>query len=132
MNKLIMFLVATAYAAAITVRGASYSTEATMTRQREKGTYEVIVRVSHLVEQGGKVIEELIEQPKITSAPGVPASLHCGAQPSDRDYNDIENVTVDVSWPEIGKQSFSVCKVVVKLGDKVVSRTKTRVTVEQR
>jgi hypothetical protein len=103
-----------------------------MTRQKDKGTYEVIVRVSHLVEQGGKVIEELIEQPKITSAPGVPASLHCGVQPSDRDYSKRENVTVDVSWPEAGKQDFAVCTVVVKLGDKVVSKTKTRVTVEEK
>jgi hypothetical protein len=132
MNKLITLLVATACVVASTAVAGSYSTEATMTRQKDKGTYEVVVRVSHLVEKDGKVVEELIEQPKITSAPGVPASLHCGVQPSDRDYKKRENVSVDVSWPETGKQDFAVCTVVVKLGDRIVSKTKTRVTVEER
>ena len=132
MNKLITLLVGIACMVAITAVAASYSTDATMTRQKDKGTYEVLVRVSHLVEQNGKITEELIEQPKITSAPGVPASLYCGVQPSDRDYKKKENVSVDVSWPEAGKQDFAVCTVVVKLGDKVVSKTKTRVTVEEK
>jgi len=132
MKKLIILLVATACAAASTAVAASYSTEATMTRQKDKGTYEVVVRVSHLVERDGKIIEELIEQPKITSAPGVPASLHCGLQPSDRDYTKRENVSVDVSWPKAGKQDFAVCTVVVKLGETIVSKTKTRVTVEEK
>ncbi len=132
MNKLITRLVATACMAASTAVAASYSTEATMTRQKDKGTYEVVVRVSKLAEQNGKIIEELIEQPKITSAPGVPASLYCGVQPSDRDYKKRENVGVDVSWPEAGKQDFAVCTVVVKVGDRIVSKTKTRVAVEER
>ena len=132
MNKLITLLLATACVAAGTAVAASYSTEATMTRQKDKGTYEVVVRVSRMVEQNGRVIEELSEQPKITCAPGVPASLHCGVQPSDRDYKKRENVSVDVSWPEAGKQDFAVCTVVVKLGDRIVSKTKARVTVEER
>jgi len=132
MNKLITILVAAACVVAGTAAAASYSTEATMTRQRDQGTYEVVVRVSHLVEQDGKFVEKLIEQPKIRSAPGVPASLCCGVQPSDRDYTKRENVSVDVSWPEAGKQDFAVCTVVVKLGDKIVSKTKTRVTVEEK
>lgn len=43
---------------------ANYSTEATLTRQKDKGTYEVVVRVSQLVERNGLLVEELINQPK--------------------------------------------------------------------
>jgi len=57
-----------------------------MTRQKDKGTYEVVVRVSQLVERDGKVTEELISQPKITSSPGAPASLYLGLQPPNPDY----------------------------------------------
>lgn len=103
-----------------------------MTRQKDNGTYEVVVRVSHLVERNGTVTEELIDQPKLTSSPGVPASLHSGLQPSDRDYTKKENVSVDVSWPEAGKRDFAVCTVVVKLGDKIVSKSKMQVTVEEK
>lgn len=132
MKKLIAVLIATACAVASTTVAATYSTEATMTRQKDKGTYEVVVRVSQLIERNGKVTEELIDQPKITSSPGVPAGLHSGVQPSDRDYRKKENVSVDVSWPEAGKKDFAVCTVVVKLGDRIVSKTKMQVTVEEK
>ena len=132
MGKLIAVLLVTACAVANPAVAATYSTEATMTRQKDKGTYEVVVRVSRLIEQDGKVTEELIDQPRITSSPGVPASLHCGLQPSDRDYTKRENVSVEVSWPEAGTRDFAVCAVVVKLGDKIVSKTKMQVTVEDR
>jgi hypothetical protein len=131
MSKLIAFFVAAACTVACTTIAAGYSTEATMTRLKEKGSYEVIVRVSHLVEQDGKVVEKLFQRPRIMSSPGVPASLYCGPQPSDEDYMKRENVSVDVSWPEFGKQDFAVCAVVIKLGDKIVSKTKTRVSVEE-
>ena len=132
MKKLITILVATACAVASTAVGATYSTEATMTRQQDKGTYEVVVRVSQLVERNGKVTEKLISQPKITSSPGVPASLYSGLQPPNRDYRKEENVSVDVSWPEAGKRDFAVCTVSVKLGDKIVSKTKMQVMVEEK
>jgi len=131
MKKLIVILFAAACAAASSAVAATYSTEATMTRQKDKGTYEVVVSVSQLVKRGDKVAEELIARPKITSAPGVPAGLYCGLQPSDRDYTKQENVSVEVSWPETGKRDFAVCTVVVKLGDKLVSKTKMQVTVEE-
>jgi hypothetical protein len=132
MKKLITILVATACAVASTAFAASYSTEATMTRQKDKGTYEVVVRVSQLVERDGKVTEELISQPKITSSPGAPASLYSGLQPPNPDYTRKENVSVDVSWPEVGKTDFAVCTITVKLGDKIVSKTKMKVTVEEK
>jgi len=129
MKKLIIILVAAVSAFASTAAAASYSTETTMTRQRDK--YEVVVRVSQLVERGGKITEELIGQPKITSSPGVPASLYSGLQPADPGYTSRENVSVNVSWPEVGKRDFAVCTITIKLGDKIVSKTKTRVTVEE-
>jgi hypothetical protein len=132
MKKFIVILVATACAVASTAVAATYSTEATMTRQKDKGTYEVVVRVSQLVKRGDKVAEELIARPKITSSPGVPAGLYSGLQPSDRDYKRKENVSVDVSWPEAGKRDFAVCTVVVKLGNELVSKTKMQVTVEEK
>lgn len=134
MKQLLAALVATAFAVAATTTAvaAAYSTEATMTRHRDKGTYEVIVRVSHLVEQDGKMKEELISQPKITSSPGVPASLYSGLQPPDPDYKKTENVSVDVSWPESGKKDFAVCTITIRMGDKVMSQTKMKVTVEEK
>jgi hypothetical protein len=132
MKKLIVILVAAACAVAGTAIAATYSTEATMTRQKDKGTYEVIVSVSQLVKRGDKIAEEVIARPKITSSPGVPAGLYSGLQPSDRDYTKKENVSVDVSWPEAGKRDFAVCTVVVRLGDKIVSKTKMQVTVEEK
>ncbi len=131
MKKLITILVAAASAVA-SAAAANYSTEATITRQKDKGTYEVVVRVSQLVERDGRTIEELIEQPKITSSPGVPASLYSGLQPPNPDYTKKENVSVDVSWPEVGKRDFAICTVTVKLGDKIVSKTKTKVMVEDK
>lgn len=132
MKKLIPILVVSACALATTALAASYSVEATMTRQKDKGTYEVLVRVSHLVERDGKITEELVSQPKITSSPGVPASLYSGLQPPNPDYAEAENVSVDVAWPEVGKTDFAVCAITLKLGDKVVSKTKMKVTVEER
>lgn len=132
MKKLITILVAIACVVASTAVAASYSTEAIMTRQKDKGTYEVVVRVSQLKERNGKVTEELINQPRIKSSPGVPAALYCGLQSYDRDYKKKENVSVDVSWPEAGKRDFAVCTVVVKLGDKIVSKSKMQVTVDEK
>jgi hypothetical protein len=109
----------------------SYSIEATMTREKDKGTYEVVVRVSKLVERDGALSEDLISLPKITSAPGVPASLYVGLQPPHPEYAKAENVSADVSWPDVGKRDFAVCTVTVKVGDRVVSKTKMKVTVDE-
>jgi hypothetical protein len=73
MNKLIALLIASACAVAATAVAAAYSTEATMSLQKNEGTYNVVVRVSQLVERDGKVVEQLISQPRIKSSPGVPA-----------------------------------------------------------
>lgn len=132
MKKLIAILIATACAVASSAVAANYSTEATMTRQKDKGTYEVTVRVSQLIERDGKVIEELIEQPRITSSPGVPASLYSGLEPSHPDFAKRENVSVEVSWPEAGQSGFSVCTVTIKLGTRIVSKSRMQVAVEEK
>ena len=103
-----------------------------MTRQKDKGTYVVLVRVSQVVQRDGKAAEELVAQPKIVSAPGVPASLFTGPQPSNPDYGTRETVDVDVSWPEAGQKGFAVCEVTVKLGGQVVCKSKTQVAVEEK
>jgi len=132
MKQLIPIFVATAWAVAVNAVGAGYSTEATMTRQPDKGTYEVVVRVAELVERNGKVTEKVISQPRLTSSPGVPASLYAGLQPGNRDYKKEPNVSVDVSWPEPGKRDFAVCTVSIKRGDQIVSKSKMQVAVEEK
>ena len=131
MKKLITILVASVCAIANTTVASSYSTEATMTRQKDKNTYEVFVRVSQLIERDGKITEEVISQPRITSSPGVDASMYFGLQPPNPDYATTENVTVDVAWPEVGKTDFAVCMITIKVGDDIVSKTKMKVTVDE-
>jgi hypothetical protein len=132
MKNLLILLIATACAVAATAATANYSTEATITQQKEKGRFLVEVRVSQLVEQDGNVTEHLIARPRIDSAPGVPASLYSGLSPSHPNYDKEENVTVDVSWPEAGMRGFAICDVTVKLGNKVVSRSRMKMEVENR
>jgi hypothetical protein len=130
MKILIALLVTTACLAATAAVAAHYSTEATITQQKDKGRYLVDVRISQLIEQNGKLTEKLIARPRIDSAPGVPASVHQGAQLSQPDYQTAENVTLDVSWPEHGQGGFAICDITVKLGDKVVSKSKLKVQVD--
>jgi len=109
---------------------ASYSTEATIAPMKSKGRCEVVVRVSQLVERDGKLTEELISQPKIRTGFGVPASLYSGLQPAQPNYQNEDNVSVDVSWPEAGKNGLAYCTVMIKRGDIVVSKSKLQVRVE--
>jgi hypothetical protein len=101
---------------------ASYSTEATMSLQKEDGIYNVMVKVSELTVRRGKTVERVIAEPRIRSSPGVPATLHVG--------DDKENVTVDVSWPYPNESGTASCVVVVKHGDEAVSKSKLQLKVE--
>src|SRR5580658_5248713 len=109
MNKLLPILTAATCILATTSMAATYSTEATMTKQKDKGTYLVDVCVSQLIERGGKLTEQVIARPRITSAPGVPAGLYCGLQPNQPNYKKEENIRLDVSWPESGQSGFAIC-----------------------
>jgi len=102
-----------------------------MTRQKDKNTYTVVVHVSRLVEQDGKLTEQLIVQPNILSNLGEPASMYFGLQKLDPDFQKQENVKVDVAWPEARKSGFALCTVTVKLGDKTVSKSKLQVIVDE-
>jgi hypothetical protein len=130
MKKLVAFLMATACAVAATAVAATYSTEATMSLQKEEGTYKVVVRVSQLVEQEGKLTEQLIAEPRIQSGPGIPATLYSGLQPSSPNYANEENVTVDVSWPYPNESGVALCAVTIKRGDRIVSKSRLQLKVE--
>ena len=108
----------------------SYSTEATVSLQKDEGTLNVDVRVSRLVEQDGRSTEQLVAAPKIKTAPGVPATLYTGLQPADPDYASKENVTVDVSWPYPNESGTAFCGVTIKRGSEVVSKSKLQLKIE--
>jgi hypothetical protein len=88
------------------------------------------VCVSQLIERGGKLTEQVIARPRITSAPGVPAGLYCGLQPNQPNYKKEENIRLDVSWPESGQSGFAICTIIVKRGDDVVSKSRLKVQVD--
>lgn len=130
MKKLIVTLTITAITAcafAKSAYAANYSTEATITRQKDKGIYLVEVYIWRLVERNGKTEEELISHPRLQSSPGVPATLS-----SRIPHTKGEQVNVDVLWPASGKEDFAVCTIIVKEGDKVVLKNKTRVSVDEK
>ena len=81
-KKLITLLVSTACLVGPAVVAATYSTEATMSLQKDEGTFNVVVRISRLLEQDGKLVEQLVDAPKIHTALGVPATLRRNAHRS--------------------------------------------------
>jgi hypothetical protein len=97
MNQHIAFLIATLATFANTTFAASYSTEATMTRETAKNTYTVIVRVSRLVERDGKLTEQLIARPRIISSPGGPASMYQGLQSPDPETWRRDSIKIQAS-----------------------------------
>jgi len=102
----------------------SYSTEFNMTSQKNKGVYEVVVQVSELHEQDGKITEKSIGQPRLQSPFGSPSSIRIGPDSQSPDFEKEPNVTVDVSWPKQGEPGAALCTVTIKRGEKVVSRSK--------
>ena len=108
----------------------NYSTEATMSLQKEEGRLLVEVQVSRLSQQNGKVVEQLVAAPRIQTAPGVPATLHTGPQPGDSNYASKESVTADVSWPYPNESGIAFCAVTVQRGDEVVSKSRLQLKVE--
>ena len=78
----------------------------------------------------GRSKEQLIAAPKIKTAPGVPATLYTGLQPTDPNYAKEENVTVDVSWPYPNESGTAFCVVTIKLGTQVMSKSRLQLEVE--
>ncbi|HEX3627909.1 MAG TPA: hypothetical protein VH280_21070 [Verrucomicrobiae bacterium] len=101
-----------------------YLTEATITPMPDNGQYQVDVRVSRLIQQDGKQVEELVARPRILSGLGCPAEFYQGPQPANPDYRNKDNVSVDVSWPYPKESGLAFCTVIVKHGDKMVSESK--------
>jgi hypothetical protein len=130
MHKFIVIFMAAALGAAPVTIAATYSTEATMSLQKEEGIYSVVVKISELTEEDGKVTERLIAEPRIQSAAGVPASLRSGVQPGNPNYSHEENVAVDVSWPYPNESGIASCVVIVRRGDIIVSKSKLQLNVE--
>lgn len=128
-NFIVIFMAAALGAAPVTI-AATYSTDATMSLQKEEGIYNVVVRVSELIAQDGKVTERLITEPRIQSTPGAPASFYAGVSPGDPDYSREENVAVDVSWPYPNESGIASCVVIVRRGDNIVSKSKLQLKVE--
>ena len=130
MQKLaLVFLVAALGTARVTI-AASYSTDATISFQKEEGTYLVEVKISELTEQNGRVTERVIARPRIVSSPGVAATLHQGKSPKDLDYTSDENVTVDVSWPYPNESGTAFCSVTLKRGDSILSKSKMQLKID--
>ena len=59
-----------------------------------------------------------------------PASVYQGPEPGQPNYQQEENVTLAVSWPEDGKSGFAVCSITIKRGEKIVSRSKIKIRVD--
>lgn len=129
-KKLIGLLITTACLAGSAVFAATYSTEATMSLHKEEGKLNVDVRVWRLVDQDGKLVEQLVSAPRVKTAPGLPASLYTGLQPADPDYANKENVSVDVSWPYPDESGTAFCAVTIKRGNEVVSKSKLQLKIE--
>jgi hypothetical protein len=108
---------------------ASYSTEATITPLPDSGQYRVDVRVSRLVQQDGRTVEELVAKPRLLSVMGCRASLHQGLNSANPGYQNEDNVSVDVSWPYPDESGVAYCTIVVRHGDQVASRSKLQLQV---
>lgn len=101
-----------------------------MSLEKDEGELNVDVRVSRLVDQGGKLVEHLVNAPRIKTAPGVPATLYAGPGRTDPSYANEDNVTVDVSWPYPNESGTAFCAVIVKHGDEVVSMSKLQLKIK--
>lgn len=113
----------------VVAAAAPYLTEATITPIPDKGQYRVDVRISRLIQQDGKQVEELVARPRITSGLGCPASFYQGPQPAQPEYQTEDNVRVDVSWPYPKESGLASCTVIVKHGDELESESKMQLKI---
>ncbi|HTV39995.1 MAG TPA: hypothetical protein VMF08_05435 [Candidatus Sulfotelmatobacter sp.] len=108
---------------------APYLTEATITPLPDQGQYRVDVRISRLIEQDGKQVEELLSKPRILSSVGCPASFYQGLDSANPDYRNQDNVRVDVSWPYPKESGLAYCTVTIKHGDQLESESKMQLEI---
>ena len=108
---------------------APYLTEATITPLPDKGQYQVDVRISRLIDEGGKQVEKLLSKPRILSGVGCPASFYEGPDPANPEYRNQDNVRVDVSWPYPKESGLAYCTVTIKHGDELESESKMQLKI---
>ena len=108
---------------------ASYSTEATITPLADKGQYKVDVIVSRLVQQNGRLVEEVVARPRLESNQGCAASFYQGPAAGTPGYGTQDSFKVDVSWPYPNESGAAFCTVLVKHGDTVVSKSKLQLQI---
>jgi len=129
MKQLVACLFA-AVCAATTVTAQSYSTVATMKHITGTDHYVVDAVISQLVDQDGRQVEKVISRPSVQTSAGLPASLYVGPTEKDATYQTEDNINMDVMWPKPGEDGMATCSVVVKRGDKITSKIKFQLQVE--
>jgi len=120
----------TALVIAPMVSGDTYSTDATIAYEKSEGIIRVEVRVAKLLNQDGEVTKEFISSPKVQTSPGVKASAKVGLQPGHPEYEQKENVNVDVSWPYPNESGTAICAVTIHRGDTIVSKSRFQLKIE--
>jgi len=129
MKQLVACLIA-AVCAATTVTAQSYSTVATMKHITGTDHYVVDAVISQLVDKDGGQVEKVISHPRVQTSAGVPASLYAGPSEKDAKYQSEDNVSMEVTWPKPGEGGMATCSLVVKRGDKITSKFKFQLQVE--
>ena len=112
----------------------AYSTEATLLRIPGGSSYWLLMWVSRLTEEHGRMAETVIARPCRTIEPGVPemplypdlkatGSFPFARRTVDSPNTPEEEVSVIVVW-EGEQRDIPVCSVTIKLQEKIVSKTK--------
>jgi hypothetical protein len=109
-----------------------YSMEATISLHKQVKQYEASARVCRLVDRRGHQAEEVVSRPRVMSSVGSRGSFYVGCDRSSPDYKKLENVSMDVFWPEDGEAGYAICTITVKRGDRVVAKSKMQVTVGEK
>jgi hypothetical protein len=109
----------------------SYSIEATISPLHDGRKYEAVGRICRLVDKNGAQSEEPISNPRIVSRVGEPGSFYVGPDRKSSNYKKLENIAMEVIWPEGDQPSFAVCTIIVKRGDKMIARSKLQVMVDK-
>ena len=134
MRKHLAALVASLTVASVLAASSSpevpITTDAMIRLNKDKGTYEVVVRVAQSVDEDGTMKDKVIAKAKVQGAFGKPASAYSGLQPTQQHYQKEVNVTVNVFWPEVGKSDRAFYNVTVRRGDKVIAKSQMHMEVE--
>jgi hypothetical protein len=109
----------------------SYSIEATITPLRHEGQYEAVARVCRLVDRNGVQTEELLSKPRIVSSAGETGSFYVGPDRNNSNYKKVENISMQVVWPKENQPGAAICTIVVKRGDKIVTRSRMQITLNE-